>query len=122
MSRVPNHLRTVILDSTGETSRQKWGGQFKVKAVMTNADRFALERKFADLMPKNTDHVTDMIKYKAATIAELSVKIVSGPRWWDDTDRGELMVDFDPLLDLLIKCNEATKDWNEELEKMVENK
>jgi hypothetical protein len=100
----------------GEITKERWVGQFQVKAVLAHSDRFQLERLYNQLIPKDGE-VAEDIKLRAATIAELSVRIVKGPRWWDETASGQLMVDMDPLYDLLVLCNKESKNWSEELDK-----
>lgn len=119
MIKIPDYIRMVQLDSMGEVTKERWIGTFQVKAVLTHADRFQLERMYNQLIPKDGE-VSEDIKLRAASIAELSVRVVKGPRWWDETASGQLMVDMDPLYDLLVQCNKESKNWSEELDKAAQ--
>lgn len=124
MKSLPNHIVTVNLDSIGDRTKQRWVGPFRVKCVLTNEDRFRLERAYAELMPSREREVDEEIRLRAATIAELSVRVVDGPDWWVSTRGGRLMADKSPLYDLIVMCNEEEKKWDkavEELSKFEDN-
>ena len=119
MKTLPSHIVTVNLDSLGDRTKQRWVGQFRVKCVLTNADRFRLERLYAELLPSREREVDEEIKLRAATIAELSVRIVDGPDWWTATRGGQLMADKAPLYDLIVMCNNEEKQWDKAVEDLA---
>jgi len=115
MQNLPNHIKTVILDSTGEITKSKWIGTFRVKCLTSHSDKFAVQRVYSSLLPTNTDN--DELRVRAATLAELAVRVVDGPTWWESTGKGMYMADVAPLYKLLELCNSAADEWAEELEK-----
>jgi hypothetical protein len=116
MKNLPNHIVTVYLDSTGEVSKTRWVGTFTIKAVLSHADRFAKARMYAALIPEKEILVEEEDKLKAEVLSQLYARIVSGPEWWDGTRGGQLMIDFDPLIDLLKACQEESEKWSKRLE------
>src|ERR1019366_469199 len=113
MAKLPEQIVTVFLDSIGDRTKTRWTGSFRIKCVLTHADRFALERMYAALLPSREREVDEEVKLRAATIAELSVRVVDGPEWWQGTRGGQLMTDKDPLYDLIVMANEEEKKWDE---------
>lgn len=120
-NKIPDYIKTVVLDSTGEVTKSKWTGTFRVKCVMSHADRFALERIYSQLLPYDAKDISEEVRLRAATIAELSVRVVDGPQWWESTNHGQSMVDSEPLYDLILSVNKASEDWSKELESMTSN-
>lgn len=115
-NRIPDYFTIINLDSVGEVTKSRWIGTFKVKCVLTHMDRMALERVYTELLPpKANENASEDIKLRAATIAELSVRVIEGPEWWNASRNGQLLVDSEPLYDLMVKCNEAYKDWSNRL-------
>lgn len=110
-------MTMVNLDSVGDVTGSKFMGTFKIKCILTHADRFELERLYGEMIPRSLDTVPEDLKNKAATIAQLAVTVVQGPSWWYESRQGRNMADTAPLYDLLILCDKSTKDWLDALKK-----
>ena len=119
-NKIPDYIKTVVLDANGEVTKSRWTGTFRVKCILSHADRFALERIYTQLLPSDTG-VDEEVKIKAATIAELSVRVVDGPEWWNSTRQGQLMVDTTPIYELIGLVVKASEEWSHELGKMNAN-
>jgi len=115
-NKLPSTYATVSIDAIGERTKSRWIGSFNVKRILSHADMFEFERMYAKLLPKGVD-MSEERKIQAATLAELSVRVVSGPAWWDSTHGGQLMVDMEPLYQLMIECSKEEKSWADEIEK-----
>ena len=115
MKKIPDIQATIQLDSIGEKTQSRWVGTFVIKRQLSHADRFALTRMYNGLLPSGME-VQEELKIRAATIAELYVRVVSAPEWWEGCGKGQLLIDSDPLYDLITKCNEAEIAWCKELE------
>lgn len=119
MKKLPDTTAIVSLDTIGEKTKTRWTGTFKVKRVLTHADNFALERVYALLLPSREREIKEELKLRAAAIAELSVRVIEGPPWWDGTKSGQFLVDSDPLYDLITLCNEEEKRWAQQVEDLA---
>lgn len=106
---------SINLDVIGERTKSRFLGTFRIKAVLTHADVIAIERMYAQLLPRSSGDISEDAKLRASTIAELSVRILEGPEWWNGSRSGQLLIDREPLYQLLIKCNEAEQDWSNRL-------
>ena len=116
MRKLPDMVAMVSLDSTGERTQSRFIGQFKIKRLLTHGDRFQLERIYASLLPPRDREINEEERLKAAAIAELSVRVIEGPPWWEGSKSGQLMVDAQPLYDLALLCSEEEKKWAKQLE------
>lgn len=119
IGKMPDTIMSIVLDVTGEKTKSRFMGTFRIKAVLTHADVIAIERMYSQLLPRTTSDTSEDAKLRASTIAELSVRIVDGPEWWNGTRYGQLLIDREPLYQLLIKCNEAEQDWSKRLEEQA---
>lgn len=116
MKKIPDHITTVQIDCEGDITKSRFIGTFKVKAVLSHADRFAAERFYGSLVPSNTSGMTEELKVRATALAELKARVVEGPEWWSGTRDGLLLVDSTPIYELLNKCQEAYMDWSNKLD------
>lgn len=115
MSKLPDHVVTITLDSTGEITKRPWIGTFKIKLLISHNERLAFERRYKELLP-NDSGVDEDTKFKASALAELSVRVIDGPGWWEDSKQGMNLVDAKPIIDLLYKVNEGYSDWLKKVE------
>lgn len=119
MRKLPDIATMITLDSVGETTQSRFIGQFKIKRKLTHADRFQLERIYAQLLPSREREIEEELRLRAAAIAELSVRIIEGPEWWNGSKGGQLLVDSQPLYDLALLCSEEEKKWSQQLEDLA---
>lgn len=117
MSSLPNIIKPMQLDCIGSTTKKRWIGQFLVKCVITHADAFAIDRIYGAMTNNWPYDVDSKLKLKAQSLAQLSVRIMEGPEWWSASKEGQLLVDDEPVYELMLLCKEATDSWNTEVEK-----
>lgn len=118
--QLPDLTTTIYLDSAGEITKNRYVGSFKIKRVLTNGDLLAIDRFYAKLLPKDAEEsASEDRKIKAAIIAELFVRIIEGPNWWTESRYGQNMIEFQPMYDLIQKCNEEFKAWTDQLSNAV---
>jgi hypothetical protein len=118
MHKLPDIIRSIHLDSVGEVSKQKFTGTFRVKIVLTNADKLAIEREYARISARE-ESMSSGNKLLAGTIAELSIRVLNAPQWFNDAIRGQNMIDENPLFDLIVKINQEYKQWQKELSEVA---
>ena len=115
MKRIPDVQTQVSLDSIGDVTKSRWFGTFLIRRKLTHADRFLIERIYNQMIPKGGDVLEDL-KIRAATLAELQARVISGPDWWESSGRMQLLLDAQPIYDLIALCSKAEADWEKELE------
>jgi hypothetical protein len=116
MKKIPDYIKSVEVDSTGEVTQSRYLGMFKVKVVLTNSDKTKIERYYKEELPDDTGVPEDR-RINAGVIAELRARVIEGPAWWTGSREGRDMVEMQPLYDLMVKTNEAYKSWLTELQK-----
>jgi hypothetical protein len=119
--KLPSFTSSVTIDVEGDITHSRWVGTFEVKRVLTHGDRFKLEQYYKEYLPDDST-VQEIIKLRAATLAELRTRVVKGPPWWEASNYGVDLVDKDPMYTLLKECEAATKRWHEELGEMVKDR
>lgn len=112
---MPDIYGTIHLDSIGDKTETRWVGTFKIKRVLTHGDYLAIERNYASLVPPKDRDVSEEMKLRAAAIAELAVRVIDSPPWWEGSQDGRNLLDAQPLWDLIAACNEEEKRWFEQL-------
>lgn len=116
MIKIPDIIKTVYIQSIGENTQQTYSGQFRVKIILTNAERIQIEEIYNQMI-SNSKNVADVTKLRASAIAELEVRIVDAPSWWLNSRSGRDLLDAQPLWDLLLKIDELSNEWKQELQK-----
>lgn len=119
MSKLPDFIVTISIDATGDVTKRPWPGEFKVKLLLSHADRMTFERKYRELLP-NDSQVKDDVKFQASVLAELSVRVIDGPEWWESSKKGMNLVDFSPLYELMKAINEQYEGWLKKVEELAQ--
>lgn len=110
--KLPNYWRNVSIDTKGE-SGLTYTGSFEIKCILSHQDLFDLEKMYQTLLPMGT--TSEELKIKASVIAELSVRIKSGPLWWTESNQGRKLIDTEPLYDLMQAISKTVEEFKEEL-------
>ena len=118
MSKVPDIIRPIYLQSLGEITKQKYFGTFRIKVILTQRERLLVEREYSALLPSDKG-ASEENKLRAAVLAELSVRIAESPDWWKNSDYGRELLDSQPLWDLMVSIDKERNAWQEELDKLV---
>lgn len=121
MKKLPDIIKHISLDSIGEMTNERYVGSFKVKVLLTHAERLAVERTYADMLP-NDKVASDESKLKAGAIAELDQRVVEAPRWWVNSRNGRDLLDSQPIWDLLVGIEQKVVEWKKELEELAKGK
>lgn len=116
MKKIPDIIKPIFIDCIGENTKQKYTGHFRVKVLLTNAERFKVDRTYSTLLPDDKS-VDQASKIKAEAIAQLDERVVEAPKWWTDSRGGRDLLDSQPIWDLMIAVNEKFTEWQQELEK-----
>lgn len=113
---LPTNQKTFDLDVIGETSNEQHKGQFVCKCVLNIAERHEMELEKTRLSADYSNPSPGLAGI-AAALATIRVKIISGPAWWVDSDRGAKLLDENVLLALFDAVNEKEQEWRDELNK-----
>lgn len=117
---LPSFTTSVVIDVEGDVTKSRWTGTFTVKRIITHQERFDIEKYFRSYLPDSTS-VSETIRNRATVLAELRVRVITGPSWWEGTNYGLDSVDVSHIYELLSKCAEATAQWHKELSDLVKD-
>lgn len=100
-------------------SGKKYDGQFVVKAVLTIGQKHMLELEKTRLLG-NFPNPTDDLLGLAIMLANLRIKIVKAPEWWNQSAGGYDIEDEDVLIALYNRIREAENEWQTKLKSKAE--
>jgi hypothetical protein len=100
-------------------SGKKYDGQFVVKAVLTIGQKHMLELEKTRLLG-NYSNPTDDLLGLAIMLANLRMKIVKAPEWWNQSAGGYDIQDEDALIALYNRIRQAEDEWKSKLKTKAE--
>jgi hypothetical protein len=109
------------ISSVGDVTGKSYNGSFKVKTVTTQRDLFRIDEVRRQLLGLNPNGASPAIQQDAIILAQLAVKIVEAPKWWQESDNGQDIEDANitgEIYSLLIK---AENDRREKLQGEVKS-
>lgn len=116
MINLPKNEKTFMFSKIGETTGIKYEGQFVVKCALSLADKRLIEieksRLSADLT--NPSGNLDAI---SRVIANLRVRIISGPEWYNQQVSTMNILDEEIVFDVYGESLKASEEWIKELKK-----
>lgn len=118
--KMPDSMGSFMISSKGEETKQIWQGRFKVKRILSHADRFEIKRVFREIIGSSiVDRQSDDF-IKAGMLAEVRVRVLEAPHWFRESNFGMDMVDLTPISDILTKCYEEEANWRSDLVKVAD--
>ena len=116
---LPKNEKTFLLSVEGDVTGHKYEGQFSTKCVLSMADKRVLEieqsRLSMDLL-----NPTDNLIAISRVVANLRVRIIEAPDWFDQIIGSLDILDDNIIFELYGKCLDASNEWSEELKKKAE--
>lgn len=118
----------------GNITKQTYIGKFKVKCLLSPLEEIEADKIYRELLGNNYHLSEDIIKQKAFALAQLKVRIIEYPPFWEnDYIGGGHLPDSNVLMEVLDKAIEAQekfiegkikekKERTETLTKAIKNK
>lgn len=113
-NELPKIERAFDFEEKGEITGKKYDGQFLVKSLLNFGDKHQLELQ-KTLLQADTRAPTPGLRGIAQIIAELGVRVVNAPTWWEQSNGGRSIVDENVVLALYDKVLEQEDEWKKEL-------
>jgi hypothetical protein len=110
---------TFFLSVKGESTGLKYEGTFKVKCLLTNAEKVDIGLRI-DAYNRGSKTVATGISILNATIAELDVRIMESPSFWKDSDYGRQLMDTNVVYEVFKKANDAEEDFKKRLKEIAD--
>lgn len=112
--------KTFTISILGEASAKPYNGQFTVKTTLTRAERFAADVRRREILGPNGGEAAVELQLEAAMLGQLAVRVVSGPAWWEQSDRGLKLEDLNVLVEIYNLTRAKEEEAAEELKKQAE--
>lgn len=118
---LPKNEKSFLFSKEGEITGHKYDGQFTVKCVLTLADKRILELEQSRLMG-DMGNPSDNLKIIAKVIANLRVRIIDAPDWFEQIISNLDIIDENIIFELYGECLKISNDWIEEVRGKAEEK
>lgn len=115
---LPKKERSFILDHIGESTGFKYDGTFTVKALLSIRDKRSIEVEKSTLKADLVNPTEELITM-AHVLANLRVRIITGPSWWMQSAGGLNLEDDEVMYVLYNKVIEQEKSWLKEVRDQV---
>lgn len=116
---LPKNEKTISIDVVGETSQQRWQGDFIIIPIATIAMTHELALQQSRL---NGD-----LKFPSSRLSSISeilatcaVHVKEAPEWWDTNFSGINMLDKNVMVKVYDEIIAAGKEWREQVKKEAE--
>jgi hypothetical protein len=111
---LPKNERAFDVDITGDTTGEKYKGQFVVKCVLSMSGRHTLELEKTRLMADYANPTRGLAGI-AISLATVRAKISTAPDWWFNTSEGSDIIDENVIMTIYEKTEEMEANWRREL-------
>lgn len=116
---LPKNEKTFSIDLEGDTTGHKYEGKFSVKCVLSMADKRVLEIEQSRLT-LDLQNPTDNLVAIARVVANLRVRVLDGPVWFEQFIGNLDILDDNVVFELYGNCLDAEKEWRDSLKKKAE--
>jgi len=106
--------RNFDLDLEGEVSKERRLGKFRAKTRLTMRDYVTRDRLRRDLLGSAGGQSNEDALAVAYMVSELQVRLVESPKWWQDSDNGLDLEDFNVLKKVYEQARAIEKQAKEE--------
>ena len=111
---LPKNERTFVFEELGEATQTTYPGEFTVLCIPDMRARRAIEIEKSRLSA-DVANPTDNLAGLSIILANLRVRILSGPQWWEESLGGFNVMDENILVTLYDQVLEQEDLWRAEL-------
>ena len=111
---LPKNEKNFMFSEAGEMTSHKYEGQFTVKCILSMADKRLLEIEQSRLA-MDLQNPTDNLVAIARVVANLRVRVLDAPDWFDQIIGNLDILDDNIIFELYGKCLDSASEWREEL-------
>jgi hypothetical protein len=114
MMNLPKNEKTFMFDKVGEVTGFQYQGQFTVKCALSLADKRLIEIEKSRLS-MDLQNPTGNLDAISRLIANLRVRVISGPEWFNQQVQSMSILDEDVVFEVYSQCLKASEEWMKEL-------
>jgi hypothetical protein len=116
---LPKPQATFSVDTVGETTGHHYKGDFTVKTVLSILEKHQVELEKTRMMADYANPTAGLAGI-SVTVANLRVRIVKSPDWWQESGQGNNIWDENIINELFDKSMAAEGKWRESIAKKAE--
>lgn len=105
----------------GETTGEKWYGQFKTKTRLSHRDQFRRDQIRRDLLGPNPEGASPRAENAAEVFSEIALHLVEAPSWWKNADNGLSLEDDNVVAEVFNEIMKAKAEAQAALAKKAED-
>jgi len=107
----------------GKVTKESYIGKFKVKCILSPLEEIEADKVYRDLLGNNYHLSNENIKQKAFALAQLKVRIIESPPFWEnDYIGGGHISDSNVVLEVLELAVEAQEKYIDKKEEEMVNR
>jgi len=116
---LPKNERTFSISVEGDTTGEKFEGQFTTKCVLTMSEKHARELERTRLLSDYANPSANLSGI-AEILATVRIKLIKWPDWWANLDYGSKILDENVLIQVYDEVVNREIEWREEIRKKAE--
>ena len=113
---LPKKEQTFAFREEGDVTMQTYEGEFTVRAILNVGQKHQLELE-KTILQADSKAPTAGLSGISNVLAELRVRIISGPEWWENSRGGATIDDENVLLALYTQVLDTEIEWRNSLRK-----
>lgn len=116
---LPKNERTFSIKLDGDTSGEKYEGQFTTKCVLTMSEKHGKELEKTRLLADYANPSPSLAGI-AEILSTLRSKLTHWPDWWANLDHGSKVLDENVVIAIYDEVQGLERDWRAEVRKKNE--
>jgi len=114
-----NKEHTFYLDTIGQKTKKKFRGDFNVKCVLKNRETIDIAVA-TDRYNGGSTTLAPQYALLNRAIAELEVRIIDAPKWWEKSDGGRELEDTNVVFEIYQQALNTEKEWAKRITEKAE--
>lgn len=110
-------LTTFEISVTGDTTGEKFLGNFECKIRLTHREMLLKDKIRRELLGESSVNASQLALDEAEVISELSVRITKAPGWWDNSNKGLDLYDYNLLTEIYNKVKDIENEYLNKINK-----
>jgi hypothetical protein len=111
---LPKNEKTFHISLEGDTSGEKFEGQFTTKCVLNVSDKHLKELEKTRLMADYANPSSSLAGL-AEILSTIRIKLVKWPDWWSSLDYGSKMLDENVIVTIYDEIQKLEQEWRNEI-------
>jgi len=117
---LPKNERSFSISLEGDTTSEKFEGQFVAKCVLTMAEKHSKELEKTRILADYANPSASLAGI-AEILSTIRTKLIKWPDWWANLDHGSKILDENIIILIYDQILSLERDWKDEIRKKVED-